>query len=51
MQATNGCVILVYHRFSDEEPKSTSTSSDLFNQHLEYLKQNNVPGASFEKSY
>ncbi len=37
----SGCVILVYHRFSDEEPKSTSTSPDLFNQHLEYLKKNN----------
>jgi len=34
------CVILVYHRFSDEEPKSTSTSPVLFNQHLEYLKKN-----------
>jgi len=36
----NDCVILLYHRFSDEEPKSTSTSSDLFKQHLEYLKKN-----------
>ena len=24
------CVLLVYHRFSDDEPKSTSTSPDLF---------------------
>ncbi|MGK0419849.1 MAG: hypothetical protein ACJARV_000740, partial [Candidatus Pseudothioglobus sp.] len=28
------CVLLVYHRFSDDEPKSTSTSPDLFKQHL-----------------
>ena len=34
------CVLLVYHRFSDEEPKSTSTSPDLFKQHLEYLEEN-----------
>ncbi len=34
------CVLLVYHRFSDDEPKSTSTSPDLFKQHLEYLKEN-----------
>ncbi len=34
------CVILVYHRFSDEEPKSTSTSPDLFRQHLEFFKNN-----------
>jgi|TARA_B110000467_G_scaffold15276_1_gene13247 peptidoglycan/xylan/chitin deacetylase (PgdA/CDA1 family) len=36
----NGCVILLYHRFSDEEPKSTSTSPSIFNQHLEYLVDN-----------
>ena len=39
-ESDNDCVILLYHRFSDEEPKSTSTSPDLFKQHLEYLKKN-----------
>ena len=34
------CVILVYHRFSDEGPKSTSTSPEVFKQHLAYLKEN-----------
>ena len=36
----NDCVLLVYHRFSDDEPKSTSTSPEIFKQHLEYLKNN-----------
>ena len=36
----NDCVILVYHRFSDDGPKSTSTSPSVFKQHLEYLKNN-----------
>ena len=34
------CVVLVYHRFSDEGPKSTSTSPEVFKQHLAYLKDN-----------
>ena len=34
------CVVLVYHRFSDEGPKSTSTSPKVFNQHLAYLQDN-----------
>ncbi len=34
------CVLLVYHRFSDDGPKSTSTSPEVFKQHLEYLKNN-----------
>ena len=34
------CVILVYHRFSDEGPKSTSTSPEVFKQHLAYLQEN-----------
>ena len=37
----NDCVLLVYHRFSDDGPKSTSTSPEIFKQHLEYLKNNN----------
>ena len=36
----NDCVVLVYHRFSDEGPKSTSTSPDVFKKHLTYLKDN-----------
>jgi len=36
----NDCVLLVYHRFSDDGPKSTSTSPEIFKQHLEYLKNN-----------
>jgi peptidoglycan/xylan/chitin deacetylase (PgdA/CDA1 family) len=34
------CVVLVYHRFSDGEPKSTSTSPQIFKEHLAYLKEN-----------
>ena len=37
----NDCALLVYHRFSDDGPKSTSTSPEIFKQHLEYLKNNN----------
>ncbi len=36
----NQCVLLLYHRFSDEEPKSTSTSPEVFEKHLEYLYEN-----------
>jgi peptidoglycan/xylan/chitin deacetylase (PgdA/CDA1 family) len=34
------CVVLVYHRFSNEGPKSTSTSPEVFKQHLAYLQEN-----------
>ena len=34
------CVVLVYHRFSDEGPKSTSTSPEVFKGHLSYLQEN-----------
>ncbi|MDC0198334.1 polysaccharide deacetylase family protein [Candidatus Thioglobus sp.] len=34
------CVVLVYHRFSDEGPKSTSTSPEVFKEHLSYLQEN-----------
>ncbi|MBA5249645.1 MAG: polysaccharide deacetylase [Gammaproteobacteria bacterium] len=37
----NSCVTLLYHRFSDTAPKSTSISPALFEQHLQYLKENN----------
>ena len=36
----NQCVLLLYHRFSDEEPHSTSTSPAVFERHLEYLYDN-----------
>lgn len=34
------CVLLVYHRFTDDGPQSTSVSPDLFRKHLVYLKSN-----------
>jgi peptidoglycan/xylan/chitin deacetylase (PgdA/CDA1 family) len=39
--AQNSCVILLYHHFSDKTPKSTSISPKLFEQQLQYLKDNN----------
>jgi len=36
----NQCVLLLYHRFSDEGPQSTSTSPEIFEKHLEYLFEN-----------
>ena len=36
----NQCVLLLYHRFSDEGPQSTSTSPKVFEKHLEYLFEN-----------
>lgn len=37
----NSCVVLMYHHFSDTTPKSTSISPKLFEQHLQYLQNNN----------
>jgi peptidoglycan/xylan/chitin deacetylase (PgdA/CDA1 family) len=37
----DSCVILLYHHFSDKTPKSTSISPKLFEQQLQYLKDNN----------
>lgn len=34
------CVLLVYHRFTDDGPKSTSVSPELFREHLSYLQDN-----------
>jgi peptidoglycan/xylan/chitin deacetylase (PgdA/CDA1 family) len=34
------CVLLVYHRFTDDGPKSTSVSPELFRSHLSYLQDN-----------
>ena len=36
----NQCVLLLYHRFSDEGPQSTNTSPAVFEKHLEYLYEN-----------
>ena len=34
------CALLVYHRFTDDGPQSTSISPDLFREHLSYLQSN-----------
>ena len=34
------CVLLVYHRFTDDGPKSTSVSPELFRSHLSYFQAN-----------
>lgn len=34
------CVLLVYHRFTDDGPRSTSVSPELFRSHLSYLQDN-----------
>ena len=34
------CVLLVYHRFTDDGPKSTSVSPEVFRAHLSYLQDN-----------
>lgn len=38
-RAADHCVILQYHHFSDTTPASTSISPTLFQQHLDYLKE------------
>ncbi len=38
--SANSCVVLLYHHFSDDTPKSTSISPALFEQHLQYLQEN-----------
>ncbi|SFV85575.1 Polysaccharide deacetylase [hydrothermal vent metagenome] len=38
--SANSCVVLLYHHFSDSTPKSTSVSPKLFEQHLQYLQEN-----------
>ncbi len=35
------CIVLVYHRFSDDGPQSTTTSPTVFKEHLAYLNENN----------
>jgi peptidoglycan/xylan/chitin deacetylase (PgdA/CDA1 family) len=35
------CVVLLYHHFSDSTPQSTSISPALFEQHLQYIQNNN----------
>jgi len=34
------CVLLVYHRFTDDGPKSTSVSPEIFRSHLSYFQAN-----------
>lgn len=34
------CVVLLYHNFSDNTPKSTSVTPELFEKHLQYLQNN-----------
>jgi peptidoglycan/xylan/chitin deacetylase (PgdA/CDA1 family) len=38
--SANSCVVLLYHHFSTNTPKSTSISPALFEQHLQYLQDN-----------
>jgi len=40
LAGNNHCVVLLYHQFSDEGPRSTSISPLLFENHLIYLKEN-----------
>lgn len=39
--SANACVVLVYHHFDTTTPKSTSINPRLFEQHLQYIKNNN----------
>ncbi len=45
---SKGCVVLLYHNFSDTSPESTSISPKLFAQHLQYLQENNFKVLSLE---
>ena len=40
-QAANHCVILQYHHFSNDTPRITSVTLEQFDDHLDYLKDNN----------
>lgn len=41
LQAASHCVILQYHHFSDDTPAITSVTPEQFDDHLDYLKNNN----------
>jgi len=41
VQAAGHCVILQYHHFSDDTPAITSVTLEQFDDHLNYLKDNN----------
>ena len=41
ISSAKSAVILQYHHISNDTPKSTSISPKLFQQHMEYLEQNN----------
>jgi len=45
----NHCVLLVYHHFADDTPKSTSVTPALFHSHLRYLKDNDFEVLPLEK--
>lgn len=47
--SANSCVVLLYHHFSDTTPKSTSISPALFEQHLQYLQENNFKILALDK--
>lgn len=49
MVNANSCVILLYHHISDSTPKSTSVSPLLFEQHLQYLQDNNFKVLKLKK--
>ncbi len=40
VHAANSCVVLQYHHFSDDTPAITSVTLKQFDDHLEYLKNN-----------
>ena len=42
VQAASHCVILQYHHFSDDTPAITSVTLEQFDDHLDYLKHNNL---------
>ena len=49
-QQINALVILQYHHISDTTPKSTSLSPALFEQHLNYLNNNNFQVISLKQA-
>lgn len=47
--SANALVILQYHHISDETPKSTSTSPELFGKHLDYLDRHDFKVIGLDK--
>lgn len=48
-QESNALVVLQYHHVSETTPESTSLSPQLFEQHLDYLSENNFRILNLEK--